>query len=144
MVLLFIVREPTMFLPARRYASAGTSYAPVSISPRSVCVCPSQVGVLLQRMDRSRWFWPYLASPKIKVPVLPSGTSEIMDLENFATASRSCCQQNSSTVELVDHTNDSRQSTLPQTVLCSDSVAVFKIRLKTFLFSRAFSSFSAH
>ena len=33
----------------------------------------------------------------------------------------------------------------PQTVLSSDSVAVFfKLRLKTFLFSRAFSSFSAH
>ena len=35
-------------------------------------------------------------------------------------------------------------NSLPQTVLSSDSVAVFKLRLKTFLFSRAFSSFSAH
>jgi len=34
--------------------------------------------------------------------------------------------------------------TLPQTVLSSDSVAVFKLRLKTFLYSQAFSSFSAH
>ena len=33
---------------------------------------------------------------------------------------------------------------LPKTVLRSDSVAVFKFRLKTFLFSQAFSSFSAH
>ena len=32
----------------------------------------------------------------------------------------------------------------PQTALSSDSVAVFKLRLKTFLFSQAFSSFSAH
>ena len=29
-----------------------------------------------------------------------------MDLHNFATASRSRCQQNSSMVELVDHTYD--------------------------------------
>ena len=35
-------------------------------------------------------------------------------------------------------------NSLPQTVLSSDSVAVFKSRLKTFLFSQAFSSFSAH
>jgi len=35
-------------------------------------------------------------------------------------------------------------NSLPQTVLRSDSVAVFKLRLKTFLFSQAFSSFSAH
>jgi len=34
-------------------------------------------------------------------------------------------------------------NSLPQTVLSSDSVAVFKLRLKTFLFSQAFSSFSA-
>jgi len=35
-------------------------------------------------------------------------------------------------------------NSLPQIVLSSDSVAVFKSRLKTFLFSQAFSSFSAH
>ena len=35
-------------------------------------------------------------------------------------------------------------NSLPQTVLSSDSVAVFKLRLNTFLFSQAFSSFSAH
>ena len=33
---------------------------------------------------------------------------------------------------------------LPKTVLSSNSVAVFKSKLKTFLFSLAFSSFSAH
>ena len=39
--------------------------------------------------------------------VLPSwNMSHSLDLENFATASRSCCQQNSSTVELVEHTDD--------------------------------------
>ena len=31
-------------------------------------------------------------------------------------------------------------NSLPKTVLSSDSVAVFKLRLKTFLFSQAFSS----
>ena len=35
-------------------------------------------------------------------------------------------------------------NSLPQTVLSSDSVAVFMLRLKTVLFSQAFSSFSAH
>jgi len=32
----------------------------------------------------------------------------------------------------------------PQTVLSSDSAAAVKLRLKTFLFSQVFSSFSAH
>ena len=36
------------------------------------------------------------------------------------------------------------RNSLPITVLSSDSVAVFKSRLKTFLFSQAFSSLSAH
>ena len=31
------------------------------------------------------------------------------DLENFATASRWCCQRNSSTVKLVDYTYDGRR-----------------------------------
>jgi len=45
-----------------------------------------------------------------KITVLPSGTlPQTLDLENFATASR-CCQQNSSTVELVDRTYDGRYS----------------------------------
>jgi len=35
-------------------------------------------------------------------------------------------------------------NSLPKNVLSSDSVSVFKLRLKTFLFSQAFSSFSAH
>ena len=42
------------------------------------------------------------APPKI-IRVLPSGTlPQTLDLENFAAANRSRCQQNSSTVELVD------------------------------------------
>jgi len=44
-------------------------------------------------------------SPKIWV--LPSGTlSQTRDLENFATAGRSRCQQNSSTTKLVDDAYD--------------------------------------
>ena len=39
------------FLPARRCASAGTSYGPVS-----VCLCPSQVGILSKRLNESSWF----------------------------------------------------------------------------------------
>jgi len=35
-------------------------------------------------------------------------------------------------------------NSLPKAVLSSDSAAVFKSRLKTFLFSQTFSSFSAH
>jgi len=42
-----------------------------------------------------------------KIRVLPSGTlSQTLDLENFTTASGSCCQQNSSTGEFVDHAYD--------------------------------------
>jgi len=36
-------------LPARRYASAGTSYGRVS-------VCLPQVGVLLKQLNESGWF----------------------------------------------------------------------------------------
>jgi len=43
--------RPIRFLPARRYASAATSYGPVS-----VCLCLSQVGVLSKRMNESSWF----------------------------------------------------------------------------------------
>jgi len=45
-----------------------------------------------------------------KIRVLPSGTlSQTLDIENFASASRSCRQQNSWTVELVKHTYDCRR-----------------------------------
>jgi len=41
--------------------------------------------------------------------VIPSGTLfQTLDLENFVTASRPCCQQNSSTVELV-HSYEGRR-----------------------------------
>ena len=117
-------------LPTRwRRKPAGTdmdrNYVTVTlcICCRRPCpsVCPSQAGVVSKRPDESSWFlewrppsaYPTLSykelwvSPKTKV--LPSGTlSQTRDFEDFATASRSCCRQNSSssssTVELVDDT----------------------------------------
>jgi len=48
---LFYFISFTLFLPARRYASAGTSCGPVSVG-----LCLSQVGVLSKRLDESGWF----------------------------------------------------------------------------------------
>ena len=82
----------------------------------------SQAGIVWKRLDESSWFLAWrlpstystlcckeiCVSPKIRI--LPSGTlSQTSYLENFTTASRSRCQQNSSsssssTVELVDNT----------------------------------------
>ena len=74
----------------------GTSRRPVSVR-----VCPSQVGVLLKRLNESGSFlawelrspYPTLCCKEIHVPskitVLPSGILlQTLDLENFATASR--------------------------------------------------------
>ena len=85
------------FLPARRNASAGTSYGPVS-----AYVCLSRVGVPLKWMAGSSWFlartliptYPKLCYKKIqvstKIKVLPSGTlPKTPDFENFASAYRS-------------------------------------------------------
>jgi len=89
----------------------------------SVCLClySSQVVVRSKRPSESSWFWygsfvrPILhrvmekfGYPKIRV--LPPGTlSQTQDLENFATASRSCCQQNASSVELTGRIYDGRR-----------------------------------
>ena len=81
-------------------------------------ISPSQAGVVWKRLDESSWFlarrlsstYPTLCCKEIwvspKITVLSYGTlSQTSDLENFATASCSPCQQNSSsTVELVDDT----------------------------------------
>ena len=74
----------------------GTSRRPVSVR-----VCPSQVGVLLKRLNESGSFlawelrlpYPTPCCKEIHVPskitVLPSGILlQTLDLENFATASR--------------------------------------------------------
>jgi len=47
----------TVLLPGRRCASAGNSYGPMS-----VCVCLSQVGVLLKQINESGWFFGMRAS----------------------------------------------------------------------------------
>ena len=84
----------------------------------SVCpsVCLSQAGILSKQLDEMRWFltWrlPFsyhpLDSSKIK-GFLCGTLSQTLDLENSATTGRSCCQQNSSTVELVYHTSDGQR-----------------------------------
>jgi len=78
---------------ARRYARAVYAVMCLFVRPS---VCLSQAGVVSKPM----------VSEKLRI--LPSGTlSQTPDFENFATISRSCCQQNSSsssTVELVDDT----------------------------------------
>ena len=65
------------FLPARRYASAGTSHGPVSVR-LCVClsVCLSQVGVLSKRMNESSWFFGTGASFDPRFTVL-KGNSDI-------------------------------------------------------------------
>jgi len=40
-----------------------------------------------------------------QILVFSKTLSQDVNLQNFATASRSCCQQSSSTIELVDYTN---------------------------------------
>jgi len=94
----------------------GICHGPVSVC-LSGTVHLSQVGVLSKRMNESSWFW----QGSFLWPLLYSvighsnnsqnkGTSPNygwLDLENFATADRSCCQQNLSTVEFVDHTYES-------------------------------------
>jgi len=87
---------------ATLYASAVFA---VAVCPS---VCPSQGRVLSKQMNESSWFlawslpstYPTLRFKEIwvsqKIMVLPSGTlSQTADIENFATASRSRCQQNS-------------------------------------------------
>ena len=107
------------FFSARRYASAVLLSSCVRLSVR-----PSarHYPVLYsERLKESNWYlawrhpssYPTLCCKKIrispKIRVLPCGTlSRTSDLENFTTASRWRCQQNSSssssTVELVDDT----------------------------------------
>ena len=119
---IWVIRGSCCFFTARRYASAVTATSLVYPCP---CPCLSQAGiscmettgrirlVLLWRLPstyhtlcyekfgyrQKRRYFPQELCSKVQTP----------DFKNFATASRSCCQQNSSTVELVDlHTYDSR------------------------------------
>jgi len=95
----------------------------------------SQTGIVSKRPYRPRWLWhgslgpifsfsailcyqanPFYPAPyyneiraSTEVRILLYGTlSQTLDLDNFAMASRSCSQQNSSTAELVDHTYEGR------------------------------------
>jgi len=85
-------------------------------------VCTSQAGVVSKRLDGSSWFrhggfltYPTLCnkeiwvSPKQRI-IYVDTLSRTLKLENLATASQSCCEPNSSTVELVDHTCDGRRA----------------------------------
>ena len=105
-----------LIFTARHYASAVCA----------VIVCPSAYPSVHRkpvshRNDESNWFFgmgtsfdrSHTVCKKILVPlkvrVLLSGTlSRTLDLENFATTSRSRCQQKLSTVELVDNIYNGR------------------------------------
>ena len=77
--------------------------------PVSISVNVSQVGRSEFCRNRAGYTEILVNNPP-QMRVIFSGTlSETLDLENFATASRRYNQQNSSTVELVDHTYDGRR-----------------------------------
>jgi len=87
---------------ARRYASAV--YAMVLC--QSVFAHLSQVGILSKRLNDSS-FLPHIRHYIIKNFWYLQNIRNYFrnsKLENFAAASRLCCQQNSSTVKLVHHT----------------------------------------
>jgi len=84
----------------------------------SMALCLSQVRVLSNRLNESSWFWyGSFLRPRLVLNCVFKEFGYLQkyghfplelcphtpDLANFATASRSYCQQNSSTVELVDH-----------------------------------------
>ena len=79
------------------------------ITWRKFMPCLSQVGVLSKPVNESSRelssTYPTLCCKEIRVPtnrVLPSGSLyETLNLENFVTASRLCCQQKPSTNELL-------------------------------------------
>ena len=110
------------FFTARRYASAV--FAVVVCSSVCLSVTSRYCIIVSKRLYGSNWFLSWRLSityaiqkrcckkirVSLKVRLLISGTvSQTLDLENFATASRSRCQQNSSTVQLVDDTYDARR-----------------------------------
>ena len=86
----------------------------------SVCLSVRQKPVLYRNdyADKAGFWqdsfvWPVICYKEIRVPpkmrVLPFGTlPQTLDLENFATASRWCGQQNSLMVEPADYTYDGR------------------------------------
>jgi len=94
--------KPIVIFTTQRYASAVCCRR-VSVCPS---VCPSQAGIVSKRQDESIWYlarrltstFPALCYQEIwlspKIRILPFGTlAQTRELENFATASRSRCQQ---------------------------------------------------
>jgi len=51
-----------LFLPARRYASAGNSDRNVSVR---LSVCPSHAGIVSKRRKLAAWFLHYLVAPRL-------------------------------------------------------------------------------
>jgi len=102
------------FLPhvARLHASvvyAVAEYPFVCLSVRQKRCCIETIGRIALVLGVEASFHLSRTVPSPKIRVLPSGTcAQTPHLENFATASPSCCQQNlsssSSTVEFVDDT----------------------------------------
>ena len=105
----FLPREVTL---ARRY-----SYGHVSMY---VCVCHVTSRCFIKTEKRVELVFGIQASFHLsrviknrvptKIRVLPFGPlSQTLDLETFVTASPSCSRRNSSTVELVDYTDDGQR-----------------------------------
>ena len=126
---LFRIRSKWFFCRATPY-QRGTCCRLVSVC---LSVRPSQAGIVPKRLDGQSWFfvsflWPILScsygnSDISKIRVLPSGTlPQTLDLENFATASRWCDQQNSSTVEPVDYVYGGRASRVSMHIVYYTSV----------------------
>jgi len=81
-----------LFLPARRYASAGTSYGPVPVSVTSRCSIETDERLELVLAWELSSTYPTLCYNDIQVPpkTIISGTLLLtLDLENFATTYRS-------------------------------------------------------
>jgi len=81
-----------LFLPARRYASAGTSYGPVPVSVTSRCSIETAERLELVLAWELSSTYPTLCYHDIQVPpkTITSGTLLLtVDLENFATTYRS-------------------------------------------------------
>ena len=99
-----------MFSENRRYIFTVWHYTSEAYAVLAVCqsVRLSQAGIVSKRLDKSSWSfvwmlpstYPTLCCKEIwvsaKIRVLPSGAlSRTPDFENFASARRSLCQQNS-------------------------------------------------
>jgi len=124
---------------ARHYASAVFAIVVCLSVRQSVCrsvtsrYCIETTGRIWARVWHGDFLSHIPLSPKIRA--LPSGTlSQTLDLENFATASRSRCQRNSSssTVEFVDDTyttidKESWLSTTSRSTSCNPLTPILRL-----------------